>query len=212
MTAPSNRALLCFAIVGIVLTLAGFVAAQRPQSAPATPAASAEAPRYDGDGKLIAPANYREWVFLGAGLGMTYNEPPAGNADTPRRQNFTNVFVNPSAYRAFMQTGTWPDQTTLVLEIRGSETAGSINKGGNYQGPVRALEIEVKDEKKFPGKWGFFDIDMSNNKGAQLPPAQSCYSCHAQHGAVDNTFVQFYPILADVAKQKGTFRESPALK
>ena len=143
---------------------------------------------------------------------MTYNEPRAGDAATARRPNFTNVFVNPSAYRAFQQTGAWPDLTTLVLEIRGSETSGSINKGGNYQGAVRAIEIEVKDEKKFAGKWAFFDVDLATSRGTQLPPAQTCYSCHAEHGAVDNTFVQFYPTLAETAKQKGMFKETAGAK
>jgi hypothetical protein len=31
-----------------------------------------------------------------------------------------------------------------------------------------------------------------------------CYSCHEQHGAVDTTFVQFYPTLLPIATQKGT--------
>jgi cytochrome c553 len=42
--------------------------------------------------------------------------------------------------------------------------------------------------------------------GKQIPATAACYSCHAEHGAVDNTFVQFYPTLLDVAKEKGTLR------
>jgi len=41
-----------------------------------------------------------------------------------------------------------------------------------------------------------------------LPTSAECYSCHAQNGAVDNTFVQFYPTLIDVAKKHGTFKEN----
>jgi hypothetical protein len=36
------------------------------------------------------------------------------------------------------------------------------------------------------------------------PLTEDCYSCHAEHGAVDTTFVQFYPTLKPIAKQKGT--------
>jgi hypothetical protein len=39
-----------------------------------------------------------------------------------------------------------------------------------------------------------------------LPRSADCYSCHLEHGAVDNTFVQFYPVLMEIAKGKGTFR------
>ena len=44
-------------------------------------------------------------------------------------------------------------------------------------------------------------------EGELLPKTRSCYSCHEQNGAVDTTFVQFYPTLRDVAAGKGTLRE-----
>ncbi|HYU45886.1 MAG TPA: cytochrome P460, partial [Terriglobales bacterium] len=31
--------------------------------------------------------------------------------------------------------------------------------------------------------------------------------CHEQHGAVDTTFVQFYPTLLEIAKKKGTLAQ-----
>ena len=45
---------------------------------------------------------------------------------------FSNVFVNPEDYRDFQRAGTWPDETVLVMEIRGASTKGSINKNGHY--------------------------------------------------------------------------------
>jgi hypothetical protein len=39
-----------------------------------------------------------------------------------------------------------------------------------------------------------------------IPATAVCYSCHKQNGAVDNTFVQFYPTLIEIAKRKGTFK------
>ena len=64
----------------------------------------------------------------------------------------------------------------------------------------------MKDSSRFKGKWGFFDFSEGKTSAAQLPPAAACYSCHAEHGAVDNTFVQFYPTLLEVAKTKGTVK------
>src|SRR5207237_10000778 len=63
---------------------------------------------------LMRPANYREWVFLSSGLGMSY-AAPGGAAANPAPQ-FGNVYVNPSSYRAFMQSGRWPDRTIFILE------------------------------------------------------------------------------------------------
>ncbi|MSO21549.1 MAG: cytochrome P460 [Acidobacteria bacterium] len=186
-------------LVGIIVRSG---VAQRSAASPA----SSDTPRYSGSGELMKPENYREWVWLSSGIGMNYGPVAATmqNATPP----FDNVFVNPEAYRAFLRTGTWPDQTMLVLEIRGSETKGSINKGGHFQGNLFGIEVEVKDEKKFPGKWAFFTFGRAAKTGQLRPASESCYSCHAQNAAVDNTFVQFYPTLIDIAKQKGTFKNT----
>ena len=57
-----------------------------------------------------------------------------------------------------MNTGTWPDKTILVLEERGAQGKGSINRSGNFQADVMGLELHVKDEARFPGKWAFFAL------------------------------------------------------
>ena len=160
---------------------------------------SSGAPEYTSDGQMRAPENYREWVYLSTGFDMSYS--PGAMAG---HHMFDNVFVNPEAYRSFQQTGTWPDKTVLVLEVRGAKDKGSINKVGNYQDTERmGLEVHVKDEARFPGKWAFFGFD--DKKTAKMVPTEAaCYSCHSAHGAVDTTFVQFYPTLLPVAQSKGT--------
>ena len=164
-----------------------------------------QGPRFTSDGGLMRPDNYREWVFLSSGLGMTYGSVAStANAADPR---FDNVFVAPEAYRAFLKSGTWPDKTIFALEIRSSASRGSINKGGHYQESAVGLEVEVKDESRFPNKWAFFDFSSRGSKNSHAHTAgASCYSCHSANGAVDNTFVQFYPTLLPVAKAKGTFK------
>ena len=164
-------------------------------------------PRFGADNELIRPENYREWIYLSSGLGMSYG--PAATAANNPNPPFDNVFVTPTAYRSFLQTGTWPDKTMFVLELRGSASEGSINKQGRFQGQVLGIEVEVKDESRFPGKWAFYEFGRTAASARPLPATASCYSCHAQNGAVDNTFVQFYPTLADIARQKGTFKNTP---
>lgn len=162
-------------------------------------------PRFTSDGQLIRPDNYREWVFLSSGLGMTYGfVEHTGDNPSPR---FDNVFVEPKAYKAFLETGSWPDRTAFALEVRSSASKGSINRGGHYQEGMVGLEVEVKDESRFPNKWAFFDFSGPGTKAAKaIPTGASCYSCHSSNGAVDNTFVQFYPTLLPVAKAKGTLK------
>lgn len=165
----------------------------------AVPVPAASGPEYSGD-ELKLPENYRQWVYLTTGFDMSYS-PKAGAAD---HHMFDNVFVNPESYKAFLETGTWPDKTTLVLEVREAKGKGSINQRGNFQGTeTMGLEVHVKDEARFPGKWAFFPFDDAKT-AKMIPTNMECYTCHAQHGAVDNTFVQFYPTLLPVAQSKGT--------
>ncbi len=83
---------------------------------------------------------------------------------------------------------------------------GSINQSGHFQGELNEVEVHVKDEARFSGKWAFFAFDRSAKTASVIPKTASCYSCHEQHGVVDTTFVQFYPTLLEIAKQKGTLR------
>jgi Cytochrome P460 len=160
---------------------------------------SPNAPAYTQDGKLKFPANYREWVYVTSGIDMSYSPQMRINSST-----FDNVFVNPEAYKAFLETGMWPDKTVLVLEARAAANKGSINKAGHFQtGQVMAREVHLKDEARFPGKWAFFDSE-DGVTGTLLPKEMDCYSCHEQHAAVDTTFVQFYPTLLETAKKKKT--------
>ena len=169
--------------------------------------APADGARYDAEGRLVYPAEYREWVFLTSGLGMTYG-PAAAAAGRP--QMFDNVFVNRDSYRAFLETGRWPERTVLVLEIRTGEENVSINNGGRTQGAIRAVEVAVKDSARFPDTtWGYFEFGAPPKiapAAAKLPATASCYTCHRNNAAVEQTFVQFYPTLMDVAHAKGTVR------
>ena len=156
-------------------------------------------PAYTQDGQLRLPADYRTWIFLSSGFDMSYN--PAMQMG---HSMFDNVFVNPEAWRTFQSTGKWPDKTTLVLEVRRAEGKGSINKKGSFQAEAMRIEVHVKDESRFKSKWAFFGFSGTDKTSKMTPLTEDCYSCHAEHGAVDTTFVQFYPTLKPIAQQKGT--------
>jgi hypothetical protein len=166
---------------------------------------TAQTPTYTTDGRLEFPAKYREWIYLSSGVDMSYSP----NAMNMGHSMFDNVFVNPDSYRAFVETGKWPDKTMLVLEVRVAGSNASINKSGHFQtSELMGREVHVKDTARFPdGGWAFFGFDETT-PSKQVPKEAACYSCHQQHAAVDTTFVQFYPTLIDIAKAKSTL--SPA--
>lgn len=180
----------------LVLTIHRAVESLHAQNATRNP----HEPHYTADGRMEPPSDYREWVFLSSGVDMSYNP----RAMAAGHSMFDNVFVNPEAYKAFVATGAWPDKTVLVLEVRGAQTKGSINHTGHFQtANLMGVEVHVKDEVRFPGKWAFFGFD-DDKPAKMIPTTAECYSCHQKNAAVDTTFVQFYPTLLSVAKQKGT--------
>lgn len=193
--------------VGSVLLLVCVIAAPRRQPLAGTPVVEAESaytPTYTKEGRLLFPATYREWVYLSSGVDMSYNP----KVEAMGHSAFDNVFVNPEAYARFKETGTWPDKTVLVLEARMGMDKGSINQKGHFQGTeVMGLEVHVKDKARFAGDWAFFDFE-DQVSGSLFKKDADCYSCHAQHAAVDTTFVQFYPTLLPIAKQKQTLSAS----
>ena len=190
----NKRWLICVAL--LLPALLGTGASQPP-------AVAQDGLKYTADGQMLFPANYRQWIYLSSGLGMSYS------AGAQNMQMFDNVFVNPSAYRSFVETGRWPDKTVLVLEVRGAGSNASINKAGHFQtGDPVGVEVHVKDEARFLGKWAFFGFEEGATPAKQVPTQAACYSCHGEHGAVDTTFVQFYPTLIGIAKQKNTLTAS----
>lgn len=190
-------------LLSATVLLSGLATLQAADSAPVD-----DGPQFTANGEMRNPRDYREWVFLSSGLGMTYGPlAAAGDGEDPA---FDNVYVNRAAYRSFLKSGEWPDKTVLVLEVRSSQSHGSINHGGHFQAALAGIEVHVKDAGRFPGKWAFFSFNGGRETAKAIPASASCYSCHSASGAVDTTFVQFYPTLVDVARAKNTFNAAHA--
>ncbi|MGI4854381.1 MAG: cytochrome P460 family protein [Janthinobacterium lividum] len=186
------RRILLMAIVCSAAALSAGHFSTRPVQA-----AQAETPNAP-PATMPIPANYREWIFLTSGLDMTYAAPGAVGLTAEHHSVFDNVFVNPEAYHTFLKTGNWPDSTTFVLENRAGESDVSINKAGKTQGQeISGLEVHAK----LHGEWAFYVRAKEGNERLVPRPA-SCYTCHEEHAAVDTTFVQFYPTLLPLAKEK----------
>jgi hypothetical protein len=183
-----------------VAVLIGFAAFGLIAATPAAQPVTAAAPAYTADGRLEFPNAYRTWVFLSSGFDMSYLEGALRSVST-----FGNVFVNPEAHAAFLATGTWPDNTLLVLEVRRAEQNASINRGGRSQGDIVQTEVHVKDTARFGG-WAFFRY-ADEMPAPMIPRSANCYSCHEANGAVDTTFVQFYPTLLPIAQAKNTLTD-----
>jgi poly-gamma-glutamate synthesis protein (capsule biosynthesis protein) len=96
----------------------------------------------------------------------------------------------------------------LTAQLRQTRRAGdvaivSINKAGHVQTDVAAIELHVKDQAK--GGWAFYGVD-AKGETRKIPANSACDACHGSSGAVDTTFVQFYPTLIEAAKKAGTLK------
>ncbi len=140
----------------------------------------------------MLPEGYREWVFVGSSLGMSYNEPGQAAA----KEQFHHVYIAPEAYRRYEQTGEFPAQTVLMMEVYSAGSRESINRQGRFSGRFLRVEAAVKDVARFPERWRYFDFGGPRPRTTSTAfPKERCWACHNEHGATDNVFTQFYPAL-----------------
>jgi hypothetical protein len=156
-------------------------------------AADSPEPRFTETKELVRPEGYREWVFVGSSLGMSYQE------GQPRRDpKFHNIYLKPSVYQHFRKTGEFPEGAILVMEVATAASQSSINRHGQFQDSFVGIEAAVKDSSRFAEKWAYFSFigeDGPPKKTAKAFPQDACWKCHNEHASTDNVFTQFYPVL-----------------
>jgi len=59
-------------------------------------------PVYNPKGELVRPADYREWIYLTSGMGMTYGPSGPSEGQDPA---FDNVFVKPGGVPRVHENG-----------------------------------------------------------------------------------------------------------
>lgn len=156
--------------------------------------AMAEEPRFTQDDRMLRPEGYREWVFVGSSLGLSYSEGAA-----PKTKNFHHVYIHPSAWAAFQKSGKFPEGTVLMMEVYSAGQKESINRAGAFPRDFLRVEAAVKDSARFNGGWAYFDFGGPVTGGLKAQSTafakDKCWQCHSEHAETDNVFTQFYPML-----------------
>lgn len=169
------------------------LAAQPPQTSPS----ATNLPQYDSSGALIRPKNFESWIFVGASTGLSYEPGMSTRGDG----EFKNVYITPDAYKTYLATGKFPEKTMLALAVYDPSAKVSPAAGGFFEGKFASLAFAVKDHAHAREGWSYYDFSGDNGQLADSARAfakSQCYSCHNQHAADDNVFVQFYPVLRKV--------------
>ena len=155
------------------------------------------------NGELQRPTGYREWVYVGT--PVTPNDMNNGAAAFPE---FHNVYIHPSSWGQWKNTGNFPEGTILVKELVDVGSKQAVSGAGYFQGEYIGLEAVVKSESLFPdepGNWAFFSFTTGEEDlkpSAAAFPTASCNSCHQVSASTDYIFTQYYPVLRD-ARNKG---------
>jgi Cytochrome P460 len=161
-------------------------------------------PRYTADGALRRPDGVDCWIAVGTSLGLGYFDRTSGGG-----QMFHRVYLEPSAYEAVRRTGRFPAGAMLVLSLAPAAARVPPARDGVFADRAVQLKVAVKDSKRFPGGWGYFDFDTAPPGATARPlPPERCERCHADHGATDHVFTQFYPLLRD--RDGGALPTSPS--
>lgn len=183
-------------IAGVLAAVLAVVAWRGAGPATAGPPED-QLPHFTTGGALLPPVDWETWVMVGSSTGLSYNQapPPAPGVATGM---FHNVYMQPWAYREFIATGAFPQQTMFVLTFYEASRKSAPAKAGFYEGDRQpGFEVHVKKEGIDSSGWAFFGFAGGTAAGQKLPGAAPCYSCHAKEAAHDNVFTQFYPPLRE---------------
>ena len=168
-------------------------------------AADVKKAEFTATGAVKIPENWREWVYLGTPL--TPNTLNGGAAPFPE---FHNVYMEPSAFAHYEETGEYAEGTQIVKELAlvrennndpATGASAEVSGVGYFQGEFQGLELAYKDTKKFadqPGGWVYYSFGHKPEPYAETAeafPAEACNACHEANAAEDFVFTQFYPVL-----------------
>ena len=165
------------------------------------------AAKFNADGTVSIPQNWRQWVFIGTPL--TPNALNDGKAPFPE---FHNVYIEPSAFAHWKKTGKFANGTQIAKELvlirqkdkdemNENGSTAEVSGVGYFQGEFAGLELTVKDTDRYanePGGWAYFSFGHNTppySKTAKAFPTESCNACHEASAADDFVFTQFYPVL-----------------
>jgi hypothetical protein len=205
----SVRSLGWIRIASLVLVLSGLGWMATAISADG-PNESKHKPQYNSNGELLVPKDYRSWIFVGTNLSPVYKKDlPGGQIrreiEEAQPGSFHQIYINPEAYRIYLETQKFPDSTMLIMEVysAGTKDTKGFLTAGKFEEKRVGFEMAVKDSGRPGGgvPWAYYNFKLDQKLrpagAARAKPDGKCYDCHLKHAGDDNVWVQFYPVLRD---------------
>ena len=140
------------------------------------------------------PEDTVRWISVGSLLGGEYSDEPF---DPANPGVIGVVQMEPAAYDFFIEEGRYADGTMFLLSFYLTQEKSEPELPGFVQGDIAQREIHVIDRQRFSEEGRAFymfppDVTVAPEP---MPVGSECVVCHTEHGALDGTFIQFYPQL-----------------
>jgi hypothetical protein len=132
---------------------------------------------FEGHDTLVRPDGYRDWMQVVPSAAA--HQAGCGHASSSTGNPNHRIYINPSGYREYAKSGTFPEGTVLIWE------------------EAAVVLASVKDSTRFDGGWGFFNFTGAKgtamSRATALPESSGCRACHQRDAKTDHVFTQFYP-------------------
>jgi Cytochrome P460 len=146
-----------------------------------------------GDAAITRP-DVSSWVSIGATLRVTEADPALPN-------QFRHVQLEPSAYKALLAAGAYPDGARLAVTFYSAHHVAEMPTLYAEDKEV-FFGIEVID-KGHPDGRRFYNFTDGAISATPLPAGNACAVCHNAKGGLQGTFAQHYPVIVRYAKAPG---------
>ena len=143
--------------------------------------------------ELLLPSNYRSWVAV---------SPSApGMPDHQHHHVASKLYVEPTAYDAFMKNGLWPNHTVIVLELRKDSKKPVATK---LKCNLMGLEVAMKDDSRTPDPWTYYGIiyDGKDPAAAKSEYAASGECANCGDSEMDMRLAMYLPALRAIIHAK----------
>jgi hypothetical protein len=115
-----------------------------------------------------------------------------GHTSFPTRGGIHHYYANDKAARGYRR-GVFPDGAIIVDEAVFTKDGEGPAKGILFEGERRALDVMVKDSRRYAGTggWGYEHFER-DDRGGRLSSAEraTCNTCHAT-SPTDHVFSRF---------------------
>ncbi len=167
-------------------------------------------PYVDAKGQISKPHNFRKnWIHLGSWY-VTSGDMSSGDENVSGDMH--DVYATPESVKAFEKDGQWPDGTTLVKTVSGTDNKAMTTGNAHRSADIKVWFVMVRDrQNRFPDNqacgegwgWALFTADdpetnlTKNWKGEGF---NNCFGCHTPAKNTEWVYIEGYPTVRDAAR------------